>query len=441
MCEPQAWASTGGQNVTGTFTPEEPLARDPNRGADAVERLQDHTRSPTARVFAAGSVLRESPLSLEAALVAYARRANELDVTITPGVRDDLGQLCSAASEQEYAVSLSRVLERTTPSTRSEALAAARQRLDAPPDRRADKLAGFVHDARAAGIDLSIDDFDGTPGMDAVSSQDQSRRTHALVDHHEHKYVEPPVAECPAEPTPSAAADDGVYPGRDGAGPSQVAVDGGEEQTAADEPNEKPSDSNQEGMTDADQGGQNTASDSNGTEESEQDLEPTISKTEVREPVSYRQPRKRDHTDHTATETEDESDRETDSAVIPTYGEPEDSTIEDSEAVPAHEESGFVWPATDDDVDPSVSPTVRINDHVDGSTEGAAALATGNQSEAAARTPSEIHENIDRSNRGEMPAVRIVERNKTDGGPPDPRELTASLSATGTSVTEALESI
>ena len=459
MGEPLRRAPNGGQNVTGTFAPEEPLARDPSRGDDAVERLQDRSRSPTARVFAAGSVLRESPLSLEAVLVAYARRANRLDVTIAPAVRDDLVQLCSAASEQEYAVSRSRVLERTTPSTKAEALAAARRRLDAPPDRRADQLVAFVNDARAAGIDLSMDDFDGTPGMEAVSSQGQSRSNHALVDQHEHEYVEPPVAERPAEPTLPTVTDDGVYPGRDEAGPSQVAVDGGEEKTVADEPDEEAAESDQEETARAGQDGQNTASGSNVTEESEQDLDPTIAKTEVTGPAGYRLPRQMDHADPTAAETESESDRETDSAVIPTYEEPdtgsdektvgstterksEDAAGGEEPEDSTDEESGFVWPAdNDDDIDPDVSPTVRISDHVDEeSREGPAALVTEECTGAAERTPSEIHENIDLSTRGETPVVRIVERNRTDGGPPDPRALTASLSATGTSVTDALES-
>lgn len=411
--------------MTGTFTTADPLSRDPERGADAVERLENRSRSPTARVFEASAVLRESPLSLEAVLVGYARRANELDVQVDPAVREDLEQLCGVASEQGYAVDSSRVLERTTPSTRAEALAAARRRVDTPPGRRLDRLATFVHDARAAGIDISMDDFDGTPGMDEATRQNRQQSQHALVGRGEREYVEPTVADQSTDPTPATmAGDEGVYAGQDGGDANQIAVDGGEETTTENDPDSKS----------------------------------PVSKTEVVGPVAYRRPRKIEQGDAVTSERPGAaSDRAVDSAVIPKFessdtAEPQESkdssdggsgdvTDEETETSATDRSSGFVWPAADDDVDPDVSPTVRTGGSTDEQPrEGPAALVTEDRSKSAERTPSEIHEELDRSESGETPVVRIVQGSETGGGPPDPRALTASLSATGTSVTDALES-
>jgi len=425
--------SKEGESVIGTFTPDEPLSRDRERGAEAIERLEERGRPPTARVFAAGSVLRESPLSLEAVLVGYARQANELDVRVGPSVREDLGQLCEAANEQGYAVDVSRVLERTTPSTTVEALAAARRQLDAPPNRRSDRLAAFVQDARTAGIDISMDDFEGMPGIDDGSPQCRSGSHHALVDGSDQAYVEPPVADRPTEVTTVAAAN-GVYAGDGGGDSGQIAVDGGEQKPPADDTGDAEGRPDHEETTGAD------------SEETACEAAPnTTTATAGRTGRS------------TEDRREAESDHERDGAVIPTYEAPESGSqngrqsahataASDTEGPPsetassdatAEETSGFVWPAADDDVDPDVSPTVRIGEHTDEKRrEGPAALVTEDRAGESVR---EIHEAIALANREEAPPVRIIGPDRTDGGPPDPRTLTASLSATGTSVTDALD--
>lgn len=409
--------------MTGTFGPEESLSRDLEGGREAVERLQQRDRSPTARVFAAGSTLRDSPLSVEAALVSYARDVNDLDVTVAPRVREELRKLCRAAREQNYAVDLSRVLERTTPSTKPEALVVARRRVDTPPEQRARRLAVFVRDARLNGIDLSMDDLEGTPGLDGVNQRHDDRSRHALVQRGRPKYVEPPVAETTAASAESdTVAAEGVYStSGDGDDTDPIAVDGGAEPASESIGGTGGADTE----TETDATARESRPDGSGS-----DHEMLVSKTQVTD-LRADEWQPRINTVDVAATTDDPTNDDED--------ETRDRTETKSNVQTG--ESTFVWPAADEDIDPDVSPTVNVGERGGEAerSEGSAGLVTDGTVDESERTPEKILEGIDLSGSPETPAVRIVEDNRTDGSPPDLRTLTASLSATGTTVTDALD--
>ncbi|MFW6382726.1 MAG: hypothetical protein ACOCZD_01665, partial [Haloferacaceae archaeon] len=342
--------------------------------------------------------------SLQAVLVAYARRANYLDATVDTTVRRDVERLCRVARQQGYEVDDSQVLERTTPSTKAQALAAARRRVDVPPERRAECLAAFVRDARANGIDISAEDFRGTPGIDVLEQTGVDGCRHVLVDTTPRECVEPPVAETATEsPARSSGPAEGVYTSPNTDAGSPVAVDGGAE-TA--------SEHGDSGMAPEDADAETTS------EGVDADIESTLSKT----PVNWQ------ITTHGVRQIEYTGDSEIGTS-------PDSENLLDPDTEVGDDESTFVWPAAEDDIDPAISPTIKTGTETQ--SEGLTAFGPNDASETTTTVSSDILEGID----SERPAVQIIERDSAAGDAPDPRALTASLAATGTSVTEALESI
>jgi hypothetical protein len=149
----------------------------------ALDQLTKRDTSRTARVFAVQTVLEGTALSLQDALVAYARQRSRYHFEPPQRVKRDIRAFCTAASEQCIDVDAATVLSAVVPDSEKTVRTRARAIRESPlsPRDRRSRLATFLETARANGFAVTRQDLDSDNEDTATTQPADEGRPNAPV--------------------------------------------------------------------------------------------------------------------------------------------------------------------------------------------------------------------------------------------------------------------